>query len=71
MEKKLDVKMPGVTELGKEELIEVEGGGIWVVLAAAAKFAGLALLGAATVEIIVDGSAQCWEDFKKGYQSTQ
>lgn len=72
MEKTLDLKMPGVVELGKEELIEVEGGGpLLAILAAAAKFAGMALLGAATVEIIVDGSAQCWEDFKTGYQSTQ
>ena len=28
MEKTLDLKMPGVIELGKEELQEVDGGGI-------------------------------------------
>jgi lactobin A/cerein 7B family class IIb bacteriocin len=68
MEKVLDLKMSGVMELGKEELQEVEGGGI---LAAVAGFVGAALLGAATVELLVDGSAQCWEDFKEGYRSTQ
>jgi lactobin A/cerein 7B family class IIb bacteriocin len=68
MEKVLDLKMSGVMELGKEELQEVEGGGT---LAAVAGFVGAALLGAATVELLVDGSAQCWEDFKEGYRSTQ
>ncbi|MBW6536271.1 MAG: class IIb bacteriocin, lactobin A/cerein 7B family [Mariniphaga sp.] len=68
MENLLDFKMPGVIELGKEELQEVEGGGI---LAAVAGFVGAALLGAATVEVLIEGSAQCWEDFKEGYRSTQ
>lgn len=64
MEKTLDLKMPGVIELGREELIETDGWGIPALL-------GAGLLVAATWEVIMEGSGKCWEDFKRGYQSTQ
>ncbi len=36
MEKVLNLKMPGVQELGREELKEVEGGSLWILLGLAA-----------------------------------
>jgi hypothetical protein len=68
MENLLDLKMPRVMELGREELKENEGGSI---LGGIAALLGTGLLVSATWEVIRDGSAQCWEDFKEGYNSTQ
>ncbi|MCK5730943.1 MAG: hypothetical protein KAH68_07705 [Draconibacterium sp.] len=55
MENVLDLKMPGVQELGKEELKDVDGGvfGIDDLL--------LAVAGAVIYEIITD-----WENFERG-----
>ena len=68
MKNVLELELPVVKELDRNELNEIEGGNP---LTAFAGFIGTALLGAAAVEVIIDGSAQCWEDFNEGYQSTQ
>ena len=67
MENVLDLKMPGVQDLGREELREVEGGFLWGIPA----LLGAGLLVALTWEVIIDGTEQCWEDFKEGYNSTR
>ncbi|MCK5730946.1 MAG: hypothetical protein KAH68_07720 [Draconibacterium sp.] len=68
MEKTLDLKIPGVQELGKEELRGADGGGI---LLGIATLLGGALLAGATWEIITSSSAECWEDFTEGYESVR
>ena len=68
MEQLLDLKMAGITEPSKEELQHTEGGSILGITAA---FVGAAILGNLTLEIIKDGSAQCWEDFKEGYSNAR
>jgi len=65
MENSLELKMSGVQELGRKEMKEVEGGGgVFAALA-------LGLLVGAAIEVITEGSAQCWKDFKEGYDSTR
>jgi len=68
MEKLLDLKMTGTIELEKEDLQQTEGGSI---LAIAAAFVGCAILGNLTLEVIKDGSSQCWEDFVEGYNNAR
>ncbi|GEM_PF-1533818 len=68
MENSLELKLHGVQEVDEVQLETIDGGSIAI---AVAVFIGSALLGAATVEVITEGSAQCWEDFKEGYNSTQ
>lgn len=62
MEKTLDLKMPGVQELGKDELKKVDGGWIRLLIV---YLAGLAQ------ELVFEGFEQCKNDFNKGFDSTQ
>jgi len=55
--------MDSLKELNRNDLQKVQGG----ILSIAAR---LVVAGLAS-ELIFDGPEQCWEDFKKGYESTQ
>ncbi len=59
MEKSLNLTVPGVTELGKEEMQQTNGGWMRIVyfyLATLAK------------ELVFEGIDKCIEDFGKGYE---
>ena len=60
MEKSLDLKMPGVMELGREELKSVDGGFWPEVLKGIAIGIGIAV----GAEVLGD-----WDDFKDGFAS--
>ena len=64
MENVLDLKMPGVQEMGKEELIEVDGGNPFA-------YVGGILLAALTYDLITEGSAACAEAFVNGWNSVE
>lgn len=59
MEKTTDLKMPGGFEMGKEELLQIDGG--WMRLV----YAHLAALAA---EAVYEGIDQCIKDFKEGFK---
>ncbi|MBN2777037.1 MAG: hypothetical protein JXR36_05320 [Bacteroidales bacterium] len=62
-----NLELMGVQEMDAKEMRNETGGFLWGIPA----LLGTGLLVAATWEVIMDGSAQCAKDFKKGYQSTQ
>ena len=59
MEKTLNLTVPGVTELGKEEMQQTNGG--WMRLVCA-------YLAALAKEAIFEGIDKCVEDFKEGFE---
>ena len=58
MEKSLNLTVPGVTELGKEEMRQTNGG--WMRLV-------YYYLAALAAEVITEGMDKCIEDFKEGF----
>ena len=60
MKKELDLSLPGVMELGREELKEVDGGVLPEILKGIAIGLGIAV----GVEILGD-----WDEFKDGFAS--
>lgn len=71
MENVVDLKMPGVMELGREDLKEVDGGGFLAVVGAVGMFVAGAFVGAALVELATTSWDECVADYKAGYQSTR
>lgn len=56
----------GVQEMNAKEMKKTDGGGWfpWNIV-------GGIIIGGLLWEVITDGTAQCWEDFMEGYNSTQ
>ena len=61
MEKALNLTLPGVTELGYEEMLETNGGWIRIVYFYLASLA---------LEAVTDGIDKCVEDFMEGFDKT-
>ncbi|MHC1733621.1 MAG: hypothetical protein AB9888_16515 [Bacteroidales bacterium] len=58
MEETVSLTMPGVTELGEEEMQQTDGGWIRII------YTYLIML---AKEAVTEGIDQCIEDFKKGF----
>ena len=70
--KSFDLNAMSVQEMSLQEQKKENGGnGVVVVGIAVAKFLGAALLGGLAYEALTEGGEKCWEDFKKGYNSTR
>ena len=69
MEKVLDLKVPEIQVMGSEELKNVNGGALWIAIAA--KYVGGVLLAGLTAELMFHGGEKCWDDFVEGFNSTQ
>ena len=65
MEKVLDLKMPSVQELGREELREVEGGNPLSAIAAAIAIAGACIYVYNNFDDFVEGYKEGWAESTK------
>lgn len=59
-----NVKDYGVQEMDTNEMKKIDGGSFWAV------FGGIVFAGL-VYEVLTEGSAQCWADFKAGYNEVR